>query len=292
MLRGFMPHRALALLAVIVAMVSIQSGASLSKQLFPLVGTQGTTTLRLFFATLVLLALWRPWKRWPQASEWQAVALYGASLGGMNMLFFQALARIPLGVAVALEFVGPLALALLASRQGQDFMWAALAGLGLVLLLPINSFSAGMDGLGMAYALAAGGFWALYIVFGKRLSGTLPGGIATTLGMSCALLVALPFGVVQAGADLLDVRLVPLGLAVGVLSSALPYSLEMIGLKRLPTQTFGILMSVEPAVAALSGLLFLGERLSLLQIAAIGLVMAASVGSTATSRAPIVATEA
>lgn len=287
-----MPHRALAFLAVIVAMLSIQSGASLAKQLFPLVGPQGTTTLRLFFATLVLFAFWRPWKRWPQGAEWKAVALYGASLAGMNLLFFQALARIPLGVAVALEFVGPLAVALLASRQGRDFMWAGLAGLGLVLLLPLNSFSTGLDGLGVAFALAAGGFWALYIVFGKRLSGSLPGGIATALGMSCALLIALPFGVAQAGADLLDVRLVPLGLAVGVLSSALPYSLEMIGLKRLPTQTFGILMSVEPAVAALSGLLFLGERLSLLQIAAIGLVMAASVGSTATSQAPIVPAEA
>lgn len=287
-----MPHRALAFLAVIVAMLSIQSGASLSKQLFPLVGTQGTSTLRLFFATLVLFAFWRPWKRWPQGSEWKAVALYGASLAGMNLLFFEALARIPLGVAVALEFVGPLAVALLASRQGRDFMWAGLAGLGLVLLLPLNSFSTGLDGLGVAFALAAGGFWALYIVFGKRLSGTLPGGIATALGMSCALLIALPFGVAQAGADLLDVRLVPLGLTVGVLSSALPYSLEMIGLKRLPTQTFGILMSVEPAVAALSGLLFLGERLSLLQIVAIGLVMAASVGSTATSRASIVPSEA
>lgn len=287
-----MPHRALAFLAVIVAMLSIQSGASLAKQLFPLVGTQGTTTLRLFFATLVLFAFWRPWMRWPQGAEWKAVALYGASLAGMNLLFFQALARIPLGVAVALEFVGPLAVALLASRQGRDFMWAGLAGLGLVLLLPLNSFSTGLDGLGVAFALAAGGFWALYIVFGKRLSGSLPGGIATALGMSCALLIALPFGVAQAGADLLDVRLVPLGLAVGVLSSALPYSLEMIGLKRLPTQTFGILMSVEPAVAALSGLLFLGERLSLLQIAAIGLVMAASVGSTATSQAPIVPAEA
>lgn len=261
-------------------MVSIQSGASLSKQLFPVVGAPGTTALRLLFATAVLVAVFRPWTRWPRGSEWTAIGLYGLSLGGMNLLFFQALERIPLGVAVALEFVGPLAVALGASRRRRDFLWAALAIAGLGLLLPFNRLSAGLDGLGAAYALAAGACWALYIVFGKRVGGSVPGGIATTLGMTCALALALPIGWAHAGSALFDPRLIPLGLAIGILSSALPYSLEMIALKALPTQTFGILMSLEPAIAALSGLVFLGERLTPLQLVAMGLVMAASVGST------------
>lgn len=280
MRRGMQAGRAVALGAVLVAMVSIQSGASLAKELFPAVGAPGASALRLLFATVALFAVFRPWRNWPRASAWRAIALYGLSLGGMNLLFYQALARIPLGVAVALEFVGPLAVALVASRRRRDFVWAAFAIAGLALLLPVHQLASGLDPLGTAYALAAGGCWALYIVFGKRVGDSVPGGLATSLGMACALALTFPVGWAHAGSALLDWRLLPLGLAIGVLSSALPYSLEMVALKALPTQTFGILMSMEPAIAALSGLLFLGERLSPPQLVAMGLVMAASVGST------------
>lgn len=286
---AWLERRVVALAAVVAAMVSIQSGASLAKQLFPMVGAAGTTALRLGFATIVLCALFRPWRSWPRGSVWQAVALYGVALGGMNLLFYQALDRIPLGVAVALEFVGPLAIALATSRRREDYLWALVAILGLGLLLPINGLSS-LDPVGAAFALGAGGCWALYIVFGKRLGTSLPGGLAATLGMACALAVTFPFGWAHAGPALFAPALLPLGLAIGILSSALPYSLEMVALRALPTQTFGILMSLEPAIAALSGLLFLGELLSPVQLVAIGLVMAASIGSTAAA-APAVAPE-
>lgn len=273
-----------AILAVLVAMVSIQSGASLAKQMFSAVGPEGATALRLLFAAAILLAVWRPRDRPPSGPAWRSIALYGLSLGGMNALFYLALARVPLGVAVALEFTGPLAVALAASRRGGDYLWALMAVMGLLLLLPLTSFSAPLDAWGVAFALAAGACWALYIVFGKRAGGEVHGGTASSLGMVVAAALTVPFGAAHAGPALLAPSLLASGAAIGLLSSALPYSLEMIALTRIPTQTFGILMSVEPAIAALSGLVFLGERLTAMQGLAIALVVAASVGSTASSR--------
>lgn len=280
-----MGSRAVALLAVLVGMVSLQSGASLSKHLFPIVGAEGATALRQLFAALFLLPLFRPWRARPSTSQWGAIALYGLSLGAMNFLFYQALARIPLGVAVALEFAGPLGLALVSSRALRDLLWAALAIAGLALLLPLGQVSAGVDRVGALYALAAGACWALYILAGKRVGAHLPGGVATSLGMACALVVTFPLGWAHAGGALFTPSLLPVAAAIGLLSSALPYSLEMMALKRLPAQTFGILMSVEPAVAALCGLVFMAERLMPLQVVAIGLVMLASIGSTASAPA-------
>lgn len=275
-----------AVLAVLAAMVSIQSGASLAKQMFHAVGPEGATALRLLFAAAILLVGWRPWRQPPSGRAWRSIALYGLSLGGMNALFYLALARVPLGVAVAFEFTGPLAVALLASRRGRDYLWAAMAVVGLLLLLPLTSFSAPLDPWGVVFSLAAGACWALYIVFGKRAGGEVHGGTASSLGMVVAAVLTVPFGIAHAGSALLAPALLASGAAIGLLSSALPYSLEMLALAHIPTQTFSILMSVEPAIAALSGLVFLGERLAPVQWVAIALVISASVGSTLTAQAP------
>ncbi|WP_413289112.1 EamA family transporter [Bdellovibrio sp. HCB337] len=279
------------ILILIAAMLSIQSGAALAKQLFPLVGPNGVTLLRTSLAALILLAIWRPWKAVWTKQQLQRVALYGASLGFMNLLFYLSLQYIPLGIAVGLEFTGPLAVALLASRRVLDFLWALLAGVGIVLILPLTEASAGIDLKGALLALAAGGFWALYIVFGKKAGEGTHGGQSATMGMVFAALVSFPFGAIDAGTKVLDMTILPLGLAVAVLSSAIPYSLEMISLKRIPIKTFGILMSLEPVLAALAGAVFLKEYLSVFQMAAIACIVIASLGSTLTAKEVVVTTD-
>ncbi len=273
----------LPLVALLVAMVSVQIGAALVKGLFPRVGVAGATTLRLALASLMLLAVWRPWRRLPKARETRSLVIYGVAMGVMNLCFYSALARIPLGIAVALEFSGPLAVAMAASRRALDFLWIALAALGLVALLPLGLAHEPLSPAGIAFALAAGACWALYIVFGQK-AGSLHGGMTAALGTVIGALVITPFGLAQAGAALLDPRLLPAACGVALLSSALPYSLEMFALTRLPTRTFGVLMSGEPALGALSGWCFLNERLSLLQWAAVASIMLASAGSAVTSR--------
>lgn len=270
---------------LLVAMFSIQFGASLAKTLFPAFGPEGTSLARLTLASLVLLAVWRPWRQRLGSREVRAVIAYGVALGGMNFLFYLAIARIPLGLAVAIEFTGPLTVAVLGSRRRTDFLWIVLALLGILLVLPIAPTSGAVDPLGVLLAFGAGAFWGLYIVAGKRLGARLPGGTAASLGMLVAALVVLPFGLSQAGARLWKPALWPAALAMAVLSSALPYSLEMFALKRLPAKTFGVLMSLEPAVGALSGFLFLHESMTMVQWLAIGLVIAASIGTAMTSHA-------
>jgi inner membrane transporter RhtA len=200
----------------------------------------------------------------------------------MNLCFYSALARIPLGIAVALEFSGPLAVAMAASHRAVDFAWVALAALGLVALLPLGLAHEPLSPAGIAFALAAGGCWALYIVFGQK-AGSLHGGMTAALGTVIGALVIIPCGLAQAGAALLDPSLLPIACAVALLSSALPYSLEMFALTRLPTRTFGVLMSGEPALGALSGWCFLHEHLSLVQWAAVASIMLATAGSAITS---------
>lgn len=273
-------------------MFSIQFGASLAKSLFPVLGAAGTSLARLTLAALVLLPVWRPWRQRLGRREAIAVAAYGTVLGGMNYVFYQAIARIPLGLAVAIEFTGPLAVAVLGSRRRIDFVWIVLAVLGILLVLPLTKQSGSIDPIGVLLALVAGGFWALYIVTGKRLGAHLPGGTAASLGMVVAALVVLPVGLAQAGTRLWHPSLLPSALGMAILSSALPYSLEMFALRRLPTKTFGVLMSLEPAFGALSGALLLHERLTTLQWVAIGLVLAASVGTAMTTRASGEAREA
>ena len=272
----------LSVAALVTGMVSLQSGATFAKSLFPAVGASGTSALRVGFSALILVAVWRPWRRSLPAREAGWIALYGTALGLMNLLFYLALARLPLGPAVAIEFVGPLAVALIASRRRSDFLWIGVAVTGLALLLPISGQD-GLDPIGILLDLGAALCWALYILFGQR-AGRIDGGQAVSLGMFTAAIVVAPFGLSEAGPALLNPGILAAGLGVAVMSSALPYSLEMFALRRLDRKSFGVLMSLEPAVAACAGLVLLGERISPIQWLAIGLVIAASVGIAVSTR--------
>lgn len=267
----------LAVGALLVAMLCFQTGASLAKDLFPAVGAQGTVALRVGLSALILIPLGRPWRARLGRNNWRDLVVYGVALGTMNFLFYMALRTVPLGIAVALEFSGPLAVALISSRKLSDFLWVALASLGLIVLLPIRP-GAGLSWTGAALALGAGFCWALYILFGQK-AGAAHGQHATVLGSIVAALVIVPVGFAHAGLALFGPKVLALGLAVAALSSAAPYSLEMVALRRLPAQAFGTLMSLEPAVGALAGLVLLHERLSLLQWSAIGTVVLASMGT-------------
>ncbi|RRD42935.1 DMT family transporter [Comamonadaceae bacterium OH3737_COT-264] len=273
-------------LAVIGSVVSLALGTSYAKQLFPLVGAQGTSALRVGLSALVLVVLWRPW-RWPLSRPDVGTLLrYGLALGLMNWMFYMAIRTIPFGVAVAIEFTGPLAVALYYSRRKRDYLWVALVVLGLGLLLPLTQHSHALDPAGVLWALGAAAAWGTYIVFGKR-AGHLHAGQSVSLGLLAASLVVVPIGIAHAGAALFDPQLLLWGLGVAIVSSTIPISLEMFALKRLPRETFGILLSLEPAVAALAALVFLHEALSLQQWLAIGCIMAASMGSVASaSRRP------
>lgn len=266
---------------LVIAMVSIQTGATIAKGMFPLVGAPGATALRLFFAAVILLVAMRPWRGDQPAGAWRSVALYGAALGGMNFLYYMALRTVPLGIAVALEFTGPLAVAMLGSRRPPDYLWVALAVAGILMLLPLGQAAAGVDPVGAAYALAAGGCWALYILFGQK-AGADHGTRTVAWGAMVAAILTVPLGVIDAGATLLTPAVIPMAIGVAVLSTALPYTLEMMALTKLPARVFGTLMSIEPAIGALSGFVFLGERLSGVQILAILAIVAASLGAALT----------
>lgn len=264
--------------ALLLSMLSIQGGAAFAKTLFPTLGAAGTTALRVTLAAALLSLIFRPRLRDLTVEAWRAVLPYGAGLGLMNLAFYLSLTRLPLGLAVTLEFVGPLVLSLALSRRAADFAWVGLAALGIVLIAPHGGKGGGLDPLGAALALTAGALWAGYILAGGAVGRRVPGVTGVVAGMIVASVVTLPFGIVQAGPDLLAPSALVVGLAVAVLSSALPYSLEMAALRALPARVFGVLMSLEPALAALSGLLFLSERLTLSQWLAMGCVIAASVG--------------
>ena len=268
---------------LLIAMASIQSGASLAKSMFPIVGAQGTTTLRLIFASIIMLLILRPWRAKLNAKSLKTVIVYGMALGGMNFLFYMSLRSVPLGIAVALEFTGPLAVAIYASRRAIDFVWIALAITGLLLLIPTGENAHAIDLVGASYALGAGICWALYILFGQK-AGADNGVQTAALGVIIAALFIAPIGIAHAGAALLTPSLIPIAIGVALLSTALPYTLEMIALTRMPARTFGTLMSIEPAFGALSGLLFLNEVLSFAQWMAISCIIMASVGATLTMR--------
>jgi inner membrane transporter RhtA len=268
---------------LIAAMVCFQLGAVIAKGLFPIVGAAGTTALRMALAALMLLAVWRPWRLRLRPGEMRVIVAYGLAMGCMNFFFYLSLSSIPLGIAVALEFTGPLALAMAASRRAVDFLWILMAALGLLALLPLGLSSKPLNTQGVLYGLVAGGCWAAYIYFGRK-AGAAHGGQTAALGMLVGAIVVVPIGAVQAGAQLLSPAILPAALAVALLSSALPYSLEMLAMPLLPTRTVGVLMSLDPALGALSGLWFLGERLTWIQWLAIVSIMAASAGSAATSR--------
>jgi inner membrane transporter RhtA len=267
---------------VVGGIASVQFGAAIAATLFDRVGPAGTALLRLTFGTVVLLAVWRPRLSGRTRSELRLAALFGLVLGCMNLSFYAAIDRIPLGIAVALEFVGPLTVALLGSRRRLDLLWVALAAVGIVLLA--RGGGHGLDTLGVALALLAGVLWGTYIVLNARLGRAFEGGTGLALAMCVGTVLVAPLGLVEGAGELLSGEALALGAAVGVLSSAIPYSFEVEALRRIRPALFGVLMSLEPAVAALAGLIVLGQRLSGRVLIGIALVIVASVGAARSGR--------
>jgi inner membrane transporter RhtA len=262
---------------VLTGVTSIQFGAALAATMFDDLGPGGTSAIRLGFAAIVLMALWRPRVRGRRMPELRLVALFGLTLGAMNLFFYEALDRIPLGVAVTMEFAGPLVIAVATSRRRLDLLWAALAALGIVLLCGIGAGD-GLDPVGVVLILCAAACWGIYILLAQRASLVFDGSDGLALAMVVAALVPLGPGIAQAGAGLLEPQLLAMGAGVALLSSVIPYSLETEALRRIPTNVFGVLMSMEPAVAALAGVLVLHQGLGTRELLAIGLVVIASVG--------------
>ncbi|MER7675009.1 EamA family transporter [Streptomyces sp. NPDC096934] len=265
---------------VLAGGVSVQFGGALAVTLMPRTGALGVVTLRLLVAAVVLMVICRPKVRGHSRADWATVVVFGLTMAAMNGLFYQSVARIPLGPAVTLEVLGPLVLSVVASRRALNLLWAGLA-LGGVFLLGGGGFGS-LDTVGVAFALSAGGMWAAYIVFSARTGRRFPQADGLALAMVVAAVAFLPLGIAESGTRLLDPTTVALGAAVAVLSSVLPYTLELLALRRLPASTFAILMSLEPAVAATAGFLVLHQALSATEALAIALVIAASMGAVRT----------
>jgi inner membrane transporter RhtA len=266
---------------ILGAVASVQLGAAAATTLFDEVGPSGTALYRLLVAAVVLLAIWRPRPGRFDRDALKLVALFGVTLAGMNLCFYEALDRIPLGIAVTLEFVGPLGVALASSRRRTDLLWVALAAAGILLL---SDPSGGADAAGIGLALAAGGFWAAYILVSSRVGKVFEGGEGLAVAMTVSAALMLVPGIAEGGSELLDPSLFAVGAAVALLSSVIPYSLELEALRRLSVGTFGVLMSLEPGVAAAVGLVALGQDLSSAEVAGIALVVVASAGALSASR--------
>jgi inner membrane transporter RhtA len=269
---------------VLGAVAAVQFGAGLAVTLFADLGPVGTVLLRVGFAAIVLVTAWRPSVRGRTRREWELAAAFGLSLAVMNGLYYLAIDRIPQGVAVTFEFVGPLGVALAASRRGLDVAWAAMAAAGVALLG--GGLGPSLDALGVLFALGAGAAWAAYILLNARVGQVFAGGGGLALAMVFATAVLIVPGVIDAGDALLDPGLLALGFAVALLSSVIPYSLELEALRRMPARVFGVLMSLEPGVAALAGFLVLGQGVKPVEAFAIALVVAASAGAARTAREP------
>jgi len=275
--------RLLAIAMILISMASIQFGAALAKNLFPLVGVAGAAMVRSTLAALLLVTVRQPWKGEPLTRvALSELVLYGGALGAMSLFFYLSLARIPLGVSVALQFLGPLGLAMCTSHRLTDLLWVGLAGIGIFILLTANGELGPhqtLDTKGVTFALLAALCWALYIFFGQRAGKHLSDGRASSLGLFIGALVIIPFGIHHAGTDLSNKTIWLYAPLVAVLSSALPYSLEMMAMTRLPAKTFGVMMSFEPAFAAILGDLMLHEDLHWQQWLSIALIISASIGS-------------
>jgi len=263
---------------VLVAITSLQFGAALAGTIFDDVGPAGTALLRALFAAVILQAAWRPGVRGHAPRDLRLVAAFGLVLGGMNLCIYESFARIPLGIAVTIEFAGPLGLAVVLSRRRLDLACAALAAIGIVLLA--DPGGGAVDAVGVVLALVAGACWAAYILIAQAAGRVFTGGHGVALAMTVAVLVPLGPGIAGAGSDLLKPEWLAIGCAVALMSSVLPYSLETEALRRLPANVFGVLMSLEPAVAAIAGLVVLGQDLRARDVVAIVLVIAASIGVT------------
>ena len=267
---------------VLAGIVSVQIGAALASQLFGLVGAVGAVTLRLFFAALVLLVAWRPSLRITRR-ELPVILGYGAVLAVMNLCFYQAITRIPLGMAVTIEFLGPLAVSIIGARRWLHGLWALLAAIGVFALTEASGGTLALSGV--LFALAAAACWGIYIPLGAALGARTSGGRGLALAMAVGGLLTLPLGFAEAGRALFSPLALAAGLGVALLSSVLPYSVELEALRRIPPRVFGVLMSLEPAVAAVVGLLVLSQSLRPTQWVAIACVVIASAGATRTQRA-------
>lgn len=274
-----------ALLLVLLAVSSIQFGAAIAATLFDEAGFGGTVFLRVAFAAVLLALLWRPALRGHDRGQWLLIASFGLALAGMNFFFYASLDRIPLGLAVTFEFVGPLGVALAGSRRVTDLLWVGCAGLGIVLIALPGTGS--LDPIGVLYALVAGAFWAAYILLSARTGRAFAGGSGLALAMCVAGVLLVPAGVIDGGAALLEGHVLVVGAVVAVLSSAIPYSAEFEALRLLPEHVFGVLLSLEPAVAAVAGYLVLEQALATGELLGIALVMAATAGAVAGTRSPV-----
>lgn len=270
-------------LAMLAAMLSFATGTAVAKSLFPAIGAEGTVTLRVILSALLMAVIFRPWRAKRSRSHLILTLVFGLVLGAMNLSFYLSLRTLPIGVALGIEFLGPLAVAMFGARRLSHVLWVILAGAGLALLLPLTGQP--IDPVGAGLAALAGVFWALYIILGKRLSG-LDAGRSLALGMAAAMIVVLPVGIepLMSGA-LFSLPILALGFGVAILSSALPYTLEMAALRHIPKRTFGVMLSLDPAIGALSGLILLHEQLSGQQWLAIACIVGASAGAVLTSGA-------
>lgn len=268
--------------AVLLSIISVQGGAAIAKGIFPVLGPASTSALRIVLSAIILFIYNKPNLKNLSPEQWRAVSLYGLTLGAMNLIFYLALFRIPLGLGVTLEFIGPLVLALMGSKRVSDYLWVLLAASGIALIAPWSNN--GVDLIGVLLALLAGAFWAGYIVMGGRISKIMDGGQAVAIGMLFASALVLPVAIWEGLLFNLKPVFLLSGLALALLSSAIPFTLEINALQKMPAKTFSVLMSLEPAAAALSGLIFLHEYLSLYEWLAVGLVVIASAGATLTSK--------
>jgi inner membrane transporter RhtA len=271
-------RRVLPFAALLVAMVSVQFGAAFAKQLFPVLGVERATFLRLALGALLLAPVLKPWRMRLSVREWPLLLAYSCVLGGMNLSFYLAVQRIPLGIAVALEFIGPLGLAISLSHRRIDLLWVALAIIGLLLLLPLSTHGQAVDPVGVMFALAAAALWASYSLLAQRI-GTQQGTGIIGVAMVIAALMVLPFAAWQPGSITITPHLVIAVLIVAMFSSALPFPLELFALTGMPIRVYGTFTSLEPALGTLTGLLVLGELPSAVQLVGIAAIVAASLGA-------------
>lgn len=270
---------------VLGAIFSIQIGAAVATSLFADIGASGVVFMRAIVSAVLLAAIWRPGMATVRENP-RLLMVFGVALAGMNLCFYESIDRIPLGTAVTLEFIGPLTVALITSRRRRDWIWAGLAAAG-ILLLTGGVGGADLDPLGVVLALVAGFFWGSYILLGKRMGRAFAGGKGLAVAMAVSAVLTAPFGIVDGGSGLIEPHVLAVGLAVGVLSSALPFTLELEAMRRLPSSVFGVMMSLEPAVAATVGLVILGQGIVPVEALAILLVIAASAGALRSARAPV-----